>query len=93
MITYDDLLKKMITITQDESGVTHGEIVTALIQALEFQREGLSELSEAYKKLDLKIAILAATCKAIEALSDNDGRYVRRRARTELLIDIADLEI
>lgn len=80
--------------------LTDGEILTAFIKSLELKLEKKLKILPDYedyegcKNKQMEISILSACAKAIEYLYARSS-YVRERrlARSNLLIDIADIEV
>lgn len=77
-----------------ESELTHGEILSAVYKIIESKQADYVETEEKYKNLEMKINLLDAMIKSFELLSTENCRIRERRlARSNLLIDIADIEI
>lgn len=88
-----ELRKKFVAILDSED-FTHGEIITAYSQALVSNLEKIDETKNESKNLEMKIGILDAAARAIESLSSEHCDIKQRRmARSNLLIDIADIWI
>ena len=77
--------------------LTDGEILTAFIKSIEGKLEKKLNILADYenyqvcKNKQMEISILNACAKAIESLSS--GISARRLARSNLLIDISDIEV
>lgn len=82
-----------------DSELTHGEILNAISKALILEQERHDEITSEYKTLDIKIQMIDALARAVEALSEEinysqyPAIYRLRKARADLLIEIADIEV